>query len=87
MRNRLLLTAKQENRHYFANDAKAMAQVDKCQKNHAKYEQSLWVKNMAKKCGGQKYSEEEMEALRKNPNVLEVLENRLSLTIEFRQQV
>lgn len=45
------------------------------------------MKNMAKKCGAKKYSEEEMEALRKNPNVLEVLENRLSLTIEFRQQV
>lgn len=28
-----------------------------------------------------------MEALRKNPNVLVVLENRLSLTIEFRQQI
>lgn len=34
-----------------------------------------------------KYSEGEMEALRKNPNVSEVRENRLLLTIEFRQQI
>ena len=34
-----------------------------------------------------RYSPEEIEALKKNPNVLEVRENRLLLTIEFRQQV
>lgn len=42
---------------------------------------------MAKYTGAKKYSEEEMAVLRKNPNVLDVRENRLSLTIEFRQQV
>ena len=34
-----------------------------------------------------RYSLGEIEALKKNPNVLEVQENRLLLTIEFRQQV
>lgn len=34
-----------------------------------------------------KYSEGEIEALRKNPNVAEVRENRLMLTIEFRQRI
>ena len=34
-----------------------------------------------------RYSPEEMEALRKNPNVYEVREDRLLLTLEFRQQV
>lgn len=34
-----------------------------------------------------RYSPGEIDALKKNPNVLEVRENRLLLTIEFRQQV
>lgn len=42
---------------------------------------------MSKYTGPKRYSEGEMEALRKNPNVLEVKENRLSLTLEFRQQI
>ena len=33
------------------------------------------------------YSEEEQKALRTNPHVLEVREDRMSLTIEFRQQI
>ena len=41
---------------------------------------------MAVNCS-KRYSPEEIEALKKNPNVLEVRENRLLLTIEFRQQV
>lgn len=45
------------------------------------------MKQMGKNFKAKRYSAEEMEALRKNPNVLEVLENRMSLTIEFRQQV
>lgn len=40
-----------------------------------------------KKFTPKRYSPEEMEALRKNPNVYEVRENRLLLTLEFRQQV
>lgn len=42
---------------------------------------------MAVKFVPKRYSLGEMEALRKNPNVLEVRENRLLLTMEFRQQV
>lgn len=42
---------------------------------------------MGTKFTPKRYSAGEMEALRKNPNVYEVLENRLSLTIEFRQRV
>ena len=42
---------------------------------------------MAVKFVPKRYSPEEIEALKKNPNVLEVRENRLLLTIEFRQQV
>lgn len=38
-------------------------------------------------CSAKVYSEGEMEALRKNPNVYEVQEHRLLLTLEFRQQV
>ena len=42
---------------------------------------------MAVKFVPKRYSLGEIEALKKNPNVLEVQENRLLLTIEFRQQV
>lgn len=42
---------------------------------------------MANKFAAKRYSEGEMEALRKNPNVYEVRENRLLLTLEFRQLV
>ena len=42
---------------------------------------------MAVKFVPKRYSLGEIEALKKNPNVLEVRENRLLLTIEFRQQV
>lgn len=42
---------------------------------------------MAVKFVPKRYSPGEIEALKKNPNVLEVRENRLLLTIEFRQQV
>lgn len=38
-------------------------------------------------CSAKVYSPGEMEALRKNPNVYEVQEHRLLLTLEFRQQV
>ena len=42
---------------------------------------------MSKKAPPKRYSPEEMEALRKNPNVSEVRENRMLLTLEFRQQI
>lgn len=42
---------------------------------------------MTKKFKAKRYSAEEMEALRQNPNVYEVFENRLLLTLEFRQQI
>lgn len=42
---------------------------------------------MAKKFVPKRYSAGEIEALQKNPNVLEVKEDRLLLTLEFRQLV
>lgn len=42
---------------------------------------------MANKRSAKVYSPGEMEALRKNPNVYEVQEHRLLLTLEFRQQI
>ena len=42
---------------------------------------------MAVKFVPKRYSLGEIEALKKNPNVLEVQENRLLLTIEFRPHV
>ncbi len=45
------------------------------------------VTKMSKKRPPKRYTPEEMEALRKNPNVGEVKENRLLLTLEFRQQI
>lgn len=61
--------------------------LDRVYSYRAKYEQSPWEKHMANKFAAKRYSAGEIEALQKNPNVLEVKENRLSLTIEFRQLV
>lgn len=56
-------------------------------KKSLKIESETKVLRNGEEMGTKKYSLEEIEALEKNPNVLEVVENRLPMTLELRQQV